>query len=49
VLTRQTPLSQTGLDGGRESFIVRVHPVTRDAWFGTGCYGTWRYPPPRDR
>lgn len=48
VLTRQQPLGEVGLDGGRESFIVRVHPVTRDAWFGTGCYGTWRYPAPAD-
>jgi photosystem II stability/assembly factor-like uncharacterized protein len=46
ILTRQAPLGDTGLDGGRESFIVRVHPGTRDAWFGTGCYGTWRYPAP---
>ncbi|MEM7576051.1 MAG: hypothetical protein AAF328_01135 [Planctomycetota bacterium] len=49
VLTRQQPLTDSiGLDGGRESFIVRVHPVTRDAWFGTGCYGTWRYPAPAE-
>ncbi|MEM6391736.1 MAG: hypothetical protein AAF797_03095 [Planctomycetota bacterium] len=46
VLTRQEPLSEIGLDGGREAFIVRVHPVTREAWFGTGCYGTWRHPAP---
>lgn len=47
VLTRQEPLTESaGLDGGREAIIVRVHPGTRDAWFGTGCYGTWRYPAP---
>ncbi|MEM6332677.1 MAG: hypothetical protein AAF823_04995 [Planctomycetota bacterium] len=49
VLTRNEPLGETDLDGGRESFIVRVHPVNRDAWFGTGCYGTWRYPAPNKK
>ncbi|MEM6391713.1 MAG: hypothetical protein AAF797_02975 [Planctomycetota bacterium] len=46
VLTRNTPLDGKGLDGGRESFGVRVHPVTREPWFQTGCYGNWRYAAP---
>lgn len=45
-LTRQTPLDGTNKDGGRESFWVRVHPQTRQAWFVTSCYGIWKMPAP---
>ncbi|MEM6314203.1 MAG: hypothetical protein AAF743_08950, partial [Planctomycetota bacterium] len=42
-LTRTDPLRATRdsneLDGGREAKHVRVHPITGDAWFTTGCYG----------
>jgi len=36
----------TGLDGGREAWGVRVHPVTRYAYVGTVCYGFWKVAPP---
>jgi hypothetical protein len=36
----------TGLDGGHESYCVRVHPVTRYLYSGGSCFGVWRYPPP---
>ena len=48
-LTRQTPLDgaiATGKDGAREAIWVRVHPQTREAWFSTSCYGTWKVAPP---
>ncbi len=45
-LNRQTPLDGTGLDGGRESHFVRVHPKTREAWFATNCYGVWIHDAP---
>jgi hypothetical protein len=45
-LTRQLPLDGTGLDGGRESHFVRVHPKTREAWFATNCYGVWIHAAP---
>lgn len=36
----------SGPDGGREAQWVRVHPRTREAWFGTNCFGLWRLAPP---
>jgi photosystem II stability/assembly factor-like uncharacterized protein len=42
VLTRNQPLNEKDLDGGRETFWIRVHPVTREAWCATSCYGTWK-------
>jgi photosystem II stability/assembly factor-like uncharacterized protein len=36
----------SGLDGGREATAVRVHPVTRYAYIGTGCFGMWKMAPP---
>ena len=48
-LTRQTPLDDkiaTGKDGAREAIWVRVNPQTREAWFSTSCYGTWKIAPP---
>jgi len=45
-LTRALPLDGRGLDGGRESHFVRVHPETREAWFATNCYGVWIYAAP---
>jgi photosystem II stability/assembly factor-like uncharacterized protein len=35
-----------GKDGGREAASVRVHPVTRVAYFATGCFGLWKIGPP---
>ena len=35
-----------GLDAGREVQCIRVHPVTREAWVGGGCYGVWKVPAP---
>jgi photosystem II stability/assembly factor-like uncharacterized protein len=35
-----------GVDGGREAMWVRVHPRTRQAWFGTNCFGIWRIDAP---
>ena len=49
-LTRQAPLDDataSGKDGGRETFWVRVHPRTRQAWFVTSCYGIWKIGSPR--
>ena len=34
------------VDGGHEANWVRVHPLTRYAYFGTGCYGMWKMAPP---
>jgi hypothetical protein len=36
----------TPVDGAREAAWVRVHPETRQPWFGTSCYGLWAYPAP---
>lgn len=36
----------TPVDGAREASWVRVHPETRQPWFGTSCYGLWAYPAP---
>jgi uncharacterized protein (TIGR02145 family) len=37
---------KTGPDGGREAIAIRVHPKTRYAYVGTGCYGFWKFGPP---
>jgi hypothetical protein len=42
--TALTGAGQT--DGGHEAWMIRVHPVSRYAYVGTGCYGMWRLPPP---
>jgi photosystem II stability/assembly factor-like uncharacterized protein len=42
VLTRNKPLAAGELDGGRETFWIRVHPITREAWCATSCYGIWK-------
>lgn len=43
VLTKNQPLtSENDTDGGRETFWIRVHPVTREAWCATSCYGIWK-------
>ena len=34
------------LDAGREVQCIRVHPVTREAWVGSACYGVWRIEAP---
>ncbi|MEM6821601.1 MAG: hypothetical protein AAF558_06650 [Verrucomicrobiota bacterium] len=46
-LTLLDPLDGSLKDGGRESQWVRVHPITRIAWFTTGCYGIWKYVDPK--
>jgi hypothetical protein len=33
-------------DAPSEVVCVRVHPVTRYLWVGTGCFGFWKLPPP---
>lgn len=32
--------------GGQMASAIRVHPVTRELYVGTDCYGMWRFPPP---
>ncbi|MEM6333928.1 MAG: hypothetical protein AAF823_11380 [Planctomycetota bacterium] len=49
ILTRQKPLDGVSKDGARESFGVRVHPETREAWFITSCYGIWKISPPESK
>jgi len=41
-LNRNTSNSQFGKDGGREATWIRVHPLTREAYITTGCYGMWK-------
>ncbi len=38
--------TQFGMPGAQEAKCVRVHPVTRELWVGTGCYGFWKIAPP---
>ena len=45
-LTPTTPLGRDESDGVREAQWVRVHPITRAAWFSGQCYGLWRIDPP---
>jgi photosystem II stability/assembly factor-like uncharacterized protein len=50
VITRLEPLTPgerdpQNLDGAGEAMRVRVHPVTGEAWFTTGCYGIWKWTP----
>ncbi len=40
-------VTQSGPDGGREANWLRVHPVSRQLYVGTNCFGFWRYPPPQ--
>lgn len=44
VLTRGREDSRirSGLEGPKEATWVRVNPVTREAVFGTSCFGMWR-------
>ncbi len=36
-----------GIDGGgRETGVIRVHPVTRYLWVTGGCMGIWKHTPP---
>lgn len=37
---------QSGLEGPREVGFIRVHPITRELFAGTGCFGTWKIGPP---
>ncbi|ANE46428.1 hypothetical protein SY83_09245 [Paenibacillus swuensis] len=37
---------QTGKDGGREAWGIRVHPENRYVYVGSICYGFWRIAPP---
>ncbi len=41
-LNLESPLEPGMVDGGREPFWARVHPVTRDLWVATGCMGIWK-------
>jgi hypothetical protein len=45
-LTVNSPLTAGVKDGGREAICIRVHPVTRQAWVTTSCYGVWKIGPP---
>ncbi|ANE46435.1 hypothetical protein SY83_09290 [Paenibacillus swuensis] len=47
-LTRSKRLNNTqfGKDGGHEAYVIRVHPLTREAWVGTVCYGVWKIAAP---
>ncbi len=40
------PLHPGAPDGPKEVGVVRVHPVTREAWVAGQCYGMWRIAPP---
>jgi len=44
-LNVRSPLRDGRRGGGSEAKWVRVHPRTREAWFTTSCFGTWRYRP----
>lgn len=33
---------QFGLSAGRETSMIRVHPLTGYAWCGSSCYGLWK-------
>ncbi|CAN5397428.1 hypothetical protein BH11ARM2_BH11ARM2_10830 [soil metagenome] len=45
-LTHNSPLKPGERDGAREGLCVRVHPITREAWVSTSCYGLWKIGPP---
>ncbi|MEI7575589.1 MAG: hypothetical protein WCK51_01755 [Armatimonadota bacterium] len=45
VISRRTALEAGEQDGGRETFWIRIHPKTREAWCATSCYGWWKTGP----
>ncbi len=34
--------SKFGISAGRETSMIRVHPLTRYAWCGSSCFGMWK-------
>jgi hypothetical protein len=38
--------TDTLYDGGNCAIWCRVHPLTRELWVGTSCYGMWRFGSP---
>lgn len=48
ILTRNKRIAseQTGKDGAREAFAIRVNPDTRELWAAGGCYGIWKIAAP---
>jgi hypothetical protein len=41
-LTLNQSLNEGQLDGGRETFWIRVNPLTNEAWCATNCFGLWK-------
>ena len=49
-LTQNPAYCADGVTGGEMASALRVHPVTRELFVGTDCYGTWKIgPPPASR
>jgi len=45
-LTQNPLYCAGGISGGEMASALRVHPVTRELFVGTDCYGTWKIGPP---
>ncbi len=45
-LTENPAFCLNGVTGGQMASAIRVHPVTRELFVGTDCYGTWKIGPP---
>ena len=45
-LTQNPAFCPDGVTGGEMASALRVHPVTRELFVGTDCYGTWKIGPP---
>lgn len=45
-LTLTKPLDGSQKDGGRETYVARVHPKTRRLYVSTSCYGLWTHSAP---
>lgn len=45
-LTQNPAYCANGITGGEMASALRVHPVTRELFVGTDCYGTWKIGPP---
>jgi lysophospholipase L1-like esterase len=45
-LTQNPAYCLNGVTGGEMASAMRVHPITRELFVGTDCYGTWKIGPP---